>query len=71
MPKKCAKTFFDLFEELVKLDEKSQKENSISHIYGYLFILKNKFLKLFRDIIYLKFRNYLTIKIRNVLKTNG
>ncbi len=67
---KMCKEFFDLFAELVKLDEKNQR-NNISHIYGYLFILKNKFLKLFRDIVYLKFRNYLTIKIRNVLKTNG
>ena len=37
------KEFFDLFEELIKLDDKSQR-NKINNVYGYLFILKNKFL---------------------------
>ena len=67
---KMCKEFFSLFEELISIEDTNQK-NKINNVYGYLFILKNKFLKLFRDIVYLNLRNYLTVKIRKRFKNNG
>ena len=62
--------YFQLFYDLVGNKEYNRRE-SLYSFSGRLFIIKNKFLKIFRDQIYLNIKNRLSYFYRKKVKRDG
>ena len=60
--------FYDLFIDLLK--KKNLDTKNSQHLIGRFFILKNKFLKLFRDQIYLNIKSKVIFYLRSLF-SNG
>ena len=61
--------FYEIFNELVSIKDNNRSKREFSFS-GLIFILKYKFLKIFRDVLYIKIKNIIYLIFKKGIK-NG